>query len=449
LPLGVAGWHEESRALIFAARDKEGAVKACQRLFFNPDGTAALKEDGKKKRITNGVLAGSALSLPGEGDALICDGAEDGLSLWQATRRPVRVPFGAGNFCAVPLPTGAAVVLVHDNTAAEIESAQKAAAQFVSLGRRVSIARPPDGIKDSNDLLVAHGAEAVRDMVARASPFAAMPHDNEAENGLADDAKHEKEEDKHPAGFRMMPRGLIWSDPSGSEKREIVVVGPFEVLAESRDVAGFNWGILFRWKDPDGKARDWAMPRSLLAGDGAEVRRVLLDGGLYVAAGTKARGLLTTYLASIHVKERSRAVTSTGWFGSTFVLPDGAIGGTASEHIILQTPHFVDHAYNVRGTLDQWKTEIARIAQGNSRLVLAISAAFAAALVGPCGAESGGIHFRGRSSVGKTTALTVAGSVWGGGDRGFIRSWRPPPMASKPWPRRIATHCFVWMKSRN
>jgi putative DNA primase/helicase len=183
-----------------------------------------------------------------------------------------------------------------------------------------------------------------------------------------------------------------------------------------------NWGVLLRWKDPDGRTRDWAMPRSLLAGDGLEVRRVLLNGGLYIGASAKARTLLTTYLASMHVTARWRAVTSTGWFGSTFILPDGAVGVAAlDEHFILQTAHVVDHAYNIRGSLIEWQHNIARFAVGNSRLALAISTAFAACLVGPCGAESGGIHFRGRSSIGKTTALNVAGSVWGGGDRGFIR----------------------------
>jgi len=140
--------------------------------------------------------------------------------------------------------------------------------------------------------------------------------------------------------------------------------------------------------------------------------------------GTKARGLLTTYLASTHVPVRAKAVASTGWFGRAFVLPDGTIGAADDERVILQTLHFIDHAYNTRGTLKDWQQEVARFAVGNSRLALAISSAFAACLVGPCGAESGGIHFRGRSSIGKTTALHVAGSVWGGGDRGFIRSWR-------------------------
>ena len=37
----------------------------------------------------------------------------------------------------------------------------------------------------------------------------------------------------------------------------------------------------------------------------------------------------------------------------------------------------------------------------------------------------GGIHFRSASSTGKSTALHVAGSVWGGGDAtGYVRSWR-------------------------
>ncbi|WP_155795546.1 MULTISPECIES: DUF927 domain-containing protein [Bradyrhizobium] len=38
---------------------------------------------------------------------------------------------------------------------------------------------------------------------------------------------------------------------------------------------------------------------------------------------------------------------------------------------------------------------VARYAKGNGRLVLALSAAFAGPLVGPCAAEGGGIHFKG------------------------------------------------------
>jgi len=227
-----------------------------------------------------------------------------------------------------------------------------------------------------------------------------------------------------PTGFRMLGRGLVWSDPSDDEKPEVVVSGRFDVLAESRDDRGQSWGVLLRWSDPDGRSREWAMPRSILATDGADVRRVLLDGGLYVGAGTKARNLLVNFLTGVHVEARARAVSATGWYGQAFVLPDGAIGQQNGERVILQTSGSVDHAFNVRGTLDDWKAEVARYAAGNSRLVLAISTAFAAALVGPCGEESGGIHLRGPSSIGKTTALMLAGSVWGGGDQKYVRAWR-------------------------
>lgn len=233
------------------------------------------------------------------------------------------------------------------------------------------------------------------------------------------------------SGFRMTTDGLLWSEPSltddEKEKSDVLVSGYFEIVAENRDDTGNCWGIILRWKDRDGRSHDWAMPHSLLAGDGLEVRRALLDGGLYVGAGGRARNLLTNYLTLARAAKRARAVSSTGWVGSTFVFPDCAIGAThLDEHVILQTPHFIDHAYNVHGTLEEWQENIARYAVGNSRLVLAISTAFAAALIGPCGAESGGIHLRGKSSVGKTTALGVAGSVWGGSDKpsGFIRAWR-------------------------
>ena len=105
----------------------------------------------------------------------------------------------------------------------------------------------------------------------------------------------------YPLGFRMLDRGLIWTDPSDNEKPEIVVAGKFDVVAESRDDAGWSWGVLLRWQDHDGRSREWALPRSMLAGDGVEIRRALLDGGLYVGAGTKARNLLTTFLTGVRI----------------------------------------------------------------------------------------------------------------------------------------------------
>ena len=227
---------------------------------------------------------------------------------------------------------------------------------------------------------------------------------------------------RFPAGFLMTANGLVWSDPSDLEGSKILVCGPFEVLAETRDNEGWSWGLLLRWKDRDGRAHEWAMPRSLLAADGVDVQRCLLDRSLDIQPGTKAKNLLLSFFIGVRVESRARAVQSTGWHGSTFVLPDEAIAEPDGEQIILQITGGLDHAYRTRGTLEGWQQEVARYAVGNSRLTLAISAALAAALLGPCGAESGGFHLRGPSSIGKSTALHVAGSVWGGDN--YVRAWR-------------------------
>jgi uncharacterized protein (DUF927 family) len=54
--------------------------------------------------------------------------------------------------------------------------------------------------------------------------------------------------------------------------------------------------------------------------------------------------------------------------------------------------------------------------------LLALGTAFAAPLLKPLDAEPGGFHLRGASSLGKSTAMLVAASVWGGHDR--LKRWR-------------------------
>ena len=228
-----------------------------------------------------------------------------------------------------------------------------------------------------------------------------------------------------PPGYSFTKRGLVWRE-GDEDNDELHVAGAFEVLAETRDGEGTSWGVLLGWNDHDGRAHNYALARAMLAGDGAEARRALLDGGLYVAPGRKARDKLNSFLGMVQSPERARATTRIGWHEGVYVLPDQTIGThAANETLLLQSTGSVRHAFGQRGSLAEWKDNVARLAVGNSRLVLALSAAFAAALIEPANAESGGIHLRGASSTGKSTALLMAGSVWGGGERGgYVRSWR-------------------------
>jgi phage/plasmid primase-like uncharacterized protein len=171
LPTGVARWQVSSRALVFAATATDGQVRAVQRLFFDAQGKPLLEKGGKKRRRTNGVLRNAALTLPGEGDLLICEGAEDALSLWRATGRPVLAAFGASHLANIPVTLGEPVTIIADNDETGRKAACKAAQALAAKGHAVSIATPPDNIKDANELLVARGVEAVSALVSEASPF--------------------------------------------------------------------------------------------------------------------------------------------------------------------------------------------------------------------------------------------------------------------------------------
>src|ERR1700730_4961343 len=61
------------------------------------------------------------------------------------------------------------------------------------------------------------------------------------------------------APFVMKPSGLYWRDLEG-EASDLFLAGPFEILAETRDLDGCSWGLLLRWEDRDGRMKTWAMP---------------------------------------------------------------------------------------------------------------------------------------------------------------------------------------------
>ncbi len=123
---------------------------------------------------------------------------------------------------------------------------------------------------------------------------------------------------------------------------------------------------------------------------------------------------------------RLRAVGRVGWEGPVFVLPDASYGGEPGERIWFQLEGApVENSYRTAGDLTEWQKRIAAPSAGNTRLVFAICCALTGPLLHLLCEESGGFHFRGGSSIGKSTALRVAASVWGGGGvSGFIRNWR-------------------------
>lgn len=226
-------------------------------------------------------------------------------------------------------------------------------------------------------------------------------------------------------GFRD---GVYWigckAAPSGVQVDEYPVwlCSPLSVEAWTRNGGGSGWGRLLVWKDGKDQRHQWVMPCSLLASEGSEIRRELLDQGLIVSEKPTAHSALIRYLRDADMNVVARSVTVTGWHGNAFVLPQETYGDSKAEPIIFQTNATDALPLERGGTMQGWREHVAAPCAGNSRLVLALSCGFAGPCLGLTDSEGGGLHLRGGSSLGKTTAVLVAASIFG--PPGFMRSWR-------------------------
>ncbi len=200
------------------------------------------------------------------------------------------------------------------------------------------------------------------------------------------------------------------------------ICSPLHLEAVTTDQQEGNYGRLLRFRSTLGTWKTWAMPMAMLAGDGNELRAALLAQGVEI--DPEARNVLSRYLQGRTPSRRMRCALQTGWADAgyrAFVLPDEVIGAGAGS-VVFQSGEADGNEYTTGGTLDGWREGVAALAPGNPVLMLALCAAFAGPVLARCNAESGGVHFVGDSSTGKTTALQAACSVWGG--ESYRRSWR-------------------------
>lgn len=222
-----------------------------------------------------------------------------------------------------------------------------------------------------------------------------------------------------PAGYQIAKGKLGVVKLKDDEPIFYAISSPLYVTALTRDENNGNWGRLLEFEDPDGNSHSWAMPQDMLSGNGDGYRAVLLNMGLTIIP--QASKQLGEYISECTPKYRALCVSQIGWHGKVFVLPD-ATYGESTERVILQTTERATHTYGQKGTLEDWKANVSTLCVGNSRLTLAVSAAFAAPILHFLDEESGGIHFRGESSKGKTKILKVASSVWGGSNN--MQRWK-------------------------
>jgi putative DNA primase/helicase len=216
-----------------------------------------------------------------------------------------------------------------------------------------------------------------------------------------------------PDGFEVDQSG-VWclQTKTNSPAERVWLSASLRVIAYTRDHKNENHGRVLQFEDIDGQRHEWTMPMELTV-EPAKVLGALLNMGLRIAQPKKERDLLLMYITQSNPIRRTRCVLQCGWFNGAFVLPSRTIGYIQEERIIYHNPAAGESKHDQAGTLADWKSEVAKMACGNSRLILSISAAFTGPLLDLMNHENIGIHYRGNSSLGKSTAEYVGNSVWG------------------------------------
>jgi hypothetical protein len=232
---------------------------------------------------------------------------------------------------------------------------------------------------------------------------ASFPSEDERPCYRVYDEWFEEQDRKHKPGVYYHG---IKDTKEGPQLFDLWVCGPLHVDADLCTHAGTDFGLMLRFMNRRGIWRQWGMPMELLKGSGEELRGELLAWGLNIDLPNRA--YLSRYLSTRVTLRRLKSALTVGWHDKAFVLPDRVIG---DEDVFFQSEHASQSEYSNRGTLSEWKEEIAARCVGNPLMVFAISAAFAGCLLELAHMDGGGFHYFGSSSEGKTTCVRAGCSV--------------------------------------
>ena len=237
----------------------------------------------------------------------------------------------------------------------------------------------------------------------------------ELESDFADD-------EKQFGRFVLSQNGVFKTRFKDGEEFRTKIASYIEITAQTRDSNQINWGFLITVKDPDNNLHEWAMPQEMLPSLNIWKAELLKMGAVIYSAG-QPRDLYEYFIEAMPTT-RALCVMQPGWYQNVFVLPNQVIGNTNTERVVLQTNDLTGaDVFRPNGTLAQWQENVGSSCVGNSRLALAVCAALAGPTLHLLGEENGGFHLVGGSSIGKTTAVEVAASLWGNRTK-FVRNWR-------------------------
>tara|TARA_R100000935_G_scaffold15422_1_gene30725 strand:- start:1710 stop:3410 length:1701 start_codon:yes stop_codon:yes gene_type:complete len=228
-----------------------------------------------------------------------------------------------------------------------------------------------------------------------------------------------------PDGYELRDDGIfLQADPENDNSAPIWLCSPLKVTAVVHDAHNMRWGRLIVAKNAAGKTHEWVMSAVDIT-KVAKISEQLLSRGLKLSSIVSDQKALSRLLSAWQPAKTVLLTDKVGWADATFQTFTLSDGRTVGQKQAIYAP--LDTYFELKndgkaGDLDTWKQNVAQRACGNPVLVAAISLSFAGPLLRILGLNGFGLHLKGQSSTGKTTALSVATSVWGGSD--LIGTWR-------------------------
>lgn len=374
-----------------------------------------ISADGKAKRFS-GTAAGAYHIINQQEQPeriIIAEGLATALSVHQLQNDAMVVMAGsAGNLSTTAVAMRerhpeAWIVMAADNDNVGKNKAEEAA---IAVGGVVALAPAGDGEKcDWNDILVREGRETA---VMHFSGSMYQPESTEKTAAR----KSRKPRSSTSDG----ESGVVVEETSNGPVMRLHQRGTSLDICQKVDVVGHgihagNEYRVLRWV-----TRGDTVTVAVCMGDFASsaAATTLMNYGLLLRSGKMLHTALTNWILEQGTTTQWTLAASAGWTGDdyrAYILPDGQIIGDDTP-VLFVGKSAAAGGWSVGGTVDTWRESVARLAEGNSLMMVCIAAAFAGPLLKLAGTSSFGMHLYGPTTTGKTTCARLAASVCGNPD---------------------------------
>ena len=232
----------------------------------------------------------------------------------------------------------------------------------------------------------------------------------EVRNDISENCK--ERESKTPQYFIDKNKGLF--DEKGRISDYI------KVIALSRTKESKEWKKRVQFIDMDGAIRECNISQSTLL-KMQETLQLLGDHGFCLSCEQRC---LMKYLRSAKPFKRITEIKRMGWINDTaFICPSFLISKDKTKFFSLEDHCKESTGFEEQNTLSEWKENICVLCEGNAISSLALCVGLSGILLKKLNLSPFIVNFVGRSSIGKTTALYVASSLWGN-PKEYIHQWR-------------------------